>query len=128
MLSQCICYISDTYQILSPVLFQQSLYFPFLIHRIFFIYLSLLFFYNIRREHSSRSFAPPKKMKCARRSRARAGVRSRKGLETHQIFFYGRAVYYPNYGTRPPHNGREVRAASPSCSTLDASSRCLYCK
>ena len=25
--------------------------------------------------------------------------------------FYGRAVYYPNYGTRPPHNGREVRAA-----------------
>ena len=25
--------------------------------------------------------------------------------------FYGRAVYYPNYGTRPPHNGRAVRAA-----------------
>ena len=25
--------------------------------------------------------------------------------------FYGRAVYYPNYGTRLPHNGREVRAA-----------------
>ena len=25
--------------------------------------------------------------------------------------FYGRAVYFPNYGTRPRHNGREVRAA-----------------
>ena len=34
--------------------------------------------------------------------------------------FYGRAVYYPNYGTRPPHNGREVRAAHRSWSTLDA--------
>ena len=34
--------------------------------------------------------------------------------------FYGRAVYYPNYGMRPPHNGREVRAASRSCSMLDA--------
>ena len=31
MLSQCICYTSETYQILSPVLFQQSLYFPLLI-------------------------------------------------------------------------------------------------
>ena len=35
MLSPCIFYISETYQILSPVLFQQSLYFPLLIHRIF---------------------------------------------------------------------------------------------
>ena len=34
--------------------------------------------------------------------------------------FYGWAVYYPNYSTHPPHNGREVRAASRSCSTLDA--------
>ena len=32
--------------------------------------------------------------------------------------FYGRAVYYPNYGTRPPHNGRAARR---SWSTLDAS-------
>ena len=32
-----ICYTSETYQILSPVLFQQSLYFPLLIHRIFFL-------------------------------------------------------------------------------------------
>ena len=32
MLSQCICYTLETYQILSPVLFQQSLYFPLLIH------------------------------------------------------------------------------------------------
>lgn len=37
MLSQCICYTSETYQILSPVLFQQSLYFPLLIHRIFYL-------------------------------------------------------------------------------------------
>ena len=26
--------------------------------------------------------------------------------------FYGRAVYHPNYGTRPPHNGREVYTSS----------------
>ena len=75
MLSQCIYYTLETYQILSPILFQQS---PLLIHRIFF-YLSLLFFYmlcSIRREDSSRSFALPKKclfsmvtwgiIKCAR--------------------------------------------------------------
>ena len=37
MLSQCICYTLETYQILSPVLFQQSLYFPLLIHRIFYL-------------------------------------------------------------------------------------------
>ena len=35
MLSQCICNTLETYQILSPVLFQQSLYFPLLIHRNF---------------------------------------------------------------------------------------------
>ena len=29
MLSQCICCTSETYQILSPVLFQQSLFSPF---------------------------------------------------------------------------------------------------
>ena len=34
-----ICYTSEIYQILSPVLFQQSLYFSLLIHRIFLIYL-----------------------------------------------------------------------------------------
>ena len=39
--------------------------------------------------------------------------------------FYGRAVYYPNYSTRPPHNGREVRAASRSCSTLGATALSL---
>ena len=33
--------------------------------------------------------------------------------------FYGRAVYYPNYGMHPPHNGREVRAAHHSWSTVD---------
>ena len=32
-----ICYTSEIYQILSPVLFQQSLYFPLLIHRIFYL-------------------------------------------------------------------------------------------
>ena len=37
MLSQCNCYTSETYQILSPVLFQQSLYFLLLIHRIFYL-------------------------------------------------------------------------------------------
>ena len=44
MLSQCICYTSETYQILSPVLFQQSLYFPSLIHRSFYllVYISIL--------------------------------------------------------------------------------------
>ena len=31
------CYTSETYQILSPVLFQQSLYFLLLIHRIFYL-------------------------------------------------------------------------------------------
>ena len=57
------CYTSETYQILSPVLFQQSLYFLLLKFTEFF-YLSLLFFYmlcSIRREHSSQSFAPPQK-------------------------------------------------------------------
>ena len=38
-----VCYTSETYQILSPVLFQQSLYFPFLIHRIFYLLASALF-------------------------------------------------------------------------------------
>ena len=38
-------YTLETYQILSPVLFQQSLYFPLLIHGIF-IYVSLLFFFT----------------------------------------------------------------------------------
>ena len=33
--------------------------------------------------------------------------------------FYGRAVYYPNYRTRPPHNGRKVLYEC-SWSTLDA--------
>ena len=42
MLSQCICCASETYQILSPVLFQQSLYFPLLIHRIFHLFVSSL--------------------------------------------------------------------------------------
>ena len=38
-----ICYTSETYQILSPVLFQQSLYFPLLINsQNFFIYLYIL--------------------------------------------------------------------------------------
>ena len=36
-----ICYTSETYQILSPVLFQQSLYFPLLIHRIFYLLVKL---------------------------------------------------------------------------------------
>ena len=43
MLSQCVCYTLETYQILSPVLFQQSLYFPLLIHRIFYLLVSALF-------------------------------------------------------------------------------------
>ena len=51
------------HQILSPVLFQQSLYFPILIHRILNLLVPALFYIlcSIRREHSSRSFAPPKK-------------------------------------------------------------------
>ena len=43
-----ICYTSETYQILSPVLFQQSLYFPLLIHRIFY----LLVKYSYRRNNA----------------------------------------------------------------------------
>ena len=38
-----ICYTSEIYQILSPVLFQRSLYFPFLIHRISYLLVSALF-------------------------------------------------------------------------------------
>ena len=74
MLSQCICYTSETYQFLSPVLFQQSLYFLLLIHRIFYLLVSALFYMlcSIRREHSSRSFAPPKKWLFSRASNARA--------------------------------------------------------
>ena len=80
MLSQCICYTSKTYQILSPALFQQSLYFPLLIHRIFYLLVSALFFTCFAVLHSSRSFAPAKKwlfsivtwgIKCARCTRAR---------------------------------------------------------
>ena len=41
MLFQCVCYTLETYQILSPVLFQQSLYFPLLIHRIFSLLVTL---------------------------------------------------------------------------------------
>ena len=52
MLSQCICYTLETYQILSPVLFQQSLYFPLLIHRIFNLLVSVLF--NPRRACAAR--------------------------------------------------------------------------
>ena len=77
MLSQCICYTSETYQILSPVLFQQSLYFLLLIHRMFYLLVSALFLHAlqyIRREHSSRSFAPPKKWLFAS---ARARIRTR---------------------------------------------------
>ena len=38
------------------------------------------------------------------------------------LFFikFLRDVYYLNYGTRPPHNGREVQAAHRSWSTVDA--------
>ena len=43
-----ICYTSVTYQILSPVLFQQSLYFPFLIHRIFNLLVSALFLHALQ--------------------------------------------------------------------------------
>ena len=60
MLSQCICYTSETYQILSPVLFQQSLYFPLLIHRIFNLLVSAIFLHALQYEER-RSFAPPKK-------------------------------------------------------------------
>ena len=42
---------------------------------------------------------------------AREGVAPRGIATGNASNFYGRAVYYPNYGTRPPHNGREVRAA-----------------
>ena len=69
-----ICYTLEMYQILSPVLFQQSLYFPLLIHRIFYLLVSALFSHALQ-YYSSRSFAPPKKwlfsmvtwgIKCAR--------------------------------------------------------------
>ena len=40
--------------------FQQSLYFPLLIHRMFYLLLCSFFTCSIRREHSSQSFAPPK--------------------------------------------------------------------
>ena len=50
MLSQCICYTSETYQILSPVLFQQSLYFPLLIHRIFYLLVSALFLHALHED------------------------------------------------------------------------------
>ena len=48
MLSQCICYTSETYQILSPVLFQQSLYVSLLIHRIFYLLVSALFLHVLQ--------------------------------------------------------------------------------
>ena len=48
MLSQCVCYTSEIDQILSPVLFQQSLYFPFLIHRIFYLLVSAIFIHALQ--------------------------------------------------------------------------------
>ena len=64
-------------------------------------------------------------------ARARARVReSARANETIDIIakdatnFCGRAVYYPNYGTRPPYNGI-IRAVRRSCSTLGATALLL---
>ena len=87
-----------TYQILSPVLFQQSLYFPLLIHRIFNLLVSALFFTCFAVLYSSRSFAPPKKwlfsivtwawaVKCARRTRARASRAQAQNIYSSCIIF-----------------------------------------
>ena len=50
MLSQCNCYTLGTYQILSPVLFQQSLYFLLLIHRIFYLLVIIIIILNLVEE------------------------------------------------------------------------------
>ena len=81
MLSQCICYTSETYQILSPVLFQQSLYVLLLIHRIFYLLVFALFLHALQYCIQAGAFAPPKKwlfsmvtwgIKCARARMAQA--------------------------------------------------------
>ena len=83
-----ICYTSETYQILSPVLFQQSLYFPLLIYRIFLFTCLCSFFTCFAVLEESRSFAPPKKwlismvtwgIKCAR------GRRRRRIMQLHNF-------------------------------------------
>ena len=103
MLSQCICYTSETYQILSPVLFQLSL---FLIHRIF-IYLSLLFFhmfYSIEESIQAGALLRPKNgnilslvtyvtwgIKCAL-----AHVGARLGAEYSSCIIFVVHTYVPN--------------------------------
>ena len=55
-------YFGDIPNLVSSCFFNNPLYFPLLIHRIFYLLVSALFpQYQVRREHSSRSFAPPKK-------------------------------------------------------------------
>ena len=79
MLSQCVCYTSEIDQILSPVLFQLSLYFPFLIHRIFYLLVSALFIHALQYCIQAGALLRPKNgylvgLKCVRRTRARAHV------------------------------------------------------
>ena len=77
--------------------FQQSLYFLLLIRRIFYLLVSALFLHAlqyIRREHSSRSFAPPKKWLFASAHvyvRARPGACACAGVaqQLHNFCLYG---------------------------------------
>ena len=83
-----LCHIacaSKAYQILSPLLFQQSLYFSLSIHRIFYLLVSVLFLHALQYISTcfwplfhleQRSFAPPKKWRMSARRRMRARISS----------------------------------------------------